>query len=204
MCKVMWIPKHSPWTTAKAKMPPVLVPATQSNISLIGRPASFSKAISIWIRTNPLIPPPSKHSKLFVLLTQKWQRMFASNSKWKQKLMRAIKKSSQHWWSKTRVFYYNKACFCLGTWFCGGHCWTTVPLFILLHNHKIIIKKTQNKPFVMITFISQSHTFWFQFFGRPLRCILGSWQRWQPLHAQGRQILPASQREMRRHLPNLK
>lgn len=48
-------------------MPPVLVPATQSKSSLVGRPASFSRAINIWINTRPLIPPPSRHSSLSIL-----------------------------------------------------------------------------------------------------------------------------------------
>lgn len=54
--------KSIPWTMARARIPPVLVPATQSKSSLVGLPASFSRAISIWIRTSPLIPPPSRHS----------------------------------------------------------------------------------------------------------------------------------------------
>lgn len=56
--------------TARARMPPVLVPATQSKSSRTGRPASFSNAISSWIRTKPLIPPPSRHSSLSVLQRQ--------------------------------------------------------------------------------------------------------------------------------------
>lgn len=58
---------HSPWIIARARMPPVLVPATQSKSSLVGRPASFSKAINIWINTRPLMPPPSRHRSLSIL-----------------------------------------------------------------------------------------------------------------------------------------
>lgn len=58
---------NTPWIIARARMPPVLVPATQSKSSLVGLPASFSRAISIWISTRPLIPPPSRHSRLSIL-----------------------------------------------------------------------------------------------------------------------------------------
>lgn len=59
--------KHTPWIIARARMPPVLVPATQSKSSLMGRPASFSRAMSIWISTRPFIPPPSRHRSLSIL-----------------------------------------------------------------------------------------------------------------------------------------
>ncbi len=58
---------HTPWIIARARMPPVLVPATQSKSSLVGRPASLSRAINIWINTKPLIPPPSRHRSLSIL-----------------------------------------------------------------------------------------------------------------------------------------
>lgn len=58
---------YTPWIIARAKMPPVLVPATQSKSSLVGRPASLSRAINIWINTRPLIPPPSRHRSRSIL-----------------------------------------------------------------------------------------------------------------------------------------
>lgn len=58
---------HIPWIIARARIPPVLVPAIQSKSSLIGWPASLSRAINIWINTRPLIPPPSRHRSLSIL-----------------------------------------------------------------------------------------------------------------------------------------
>lgn len=53
-----------PQDKAKAKIPPVLVPATQSKQWMIGLPTASSRAISIWMRTRPRMPPPSRHRSL--------------------------------------------------------------------------------------------------------------------------------------------
>lgn len=53
----------SPCTIAKAKIPPVLVPAIQSKISRMGRPAAFSIARRSWMSTRPRMPPPSRHRR---------------------------------------------------------------------------------------------------------------------------------------------
>ena len=53
--------ENRPWTIARAKIPPVLVPPIQSKLFLIGWPVTRSMAKSSWIRTKPRIPPPSRH-----------------------------------------------------------------------------------------------------------------------------------------------
>ncbi len=67
---------YLPCTMARASIPPVLVPATQSKQFLMGCPTAFSRANSIWISTKPRMPPPSKHntynniSKLFTMISR--------------------------------------------------------------------------------------------------------------------------------------
>ena len=51
-----------PFASASAKMPPVLVPTIQSNISVIFFPDNFSILSRSMSVTSPLMPPPSKHS----------------------------------------------------------------------------------------------------------------------------------------------
>ena len=50
---------NSPWATASASIPPVLVPPIQSNNFTIGCFVNSSKANSSWMRISPLMPPPS-------------------------------------------------------------------------------------------------------------------------------------------------
>lgn len=65
----------SPCRMARARMPPVLVPATQSNRSLVATPEAFSMAMRSWMMMRPFTPPPSRHSRWsWLKWKQQWER----------------------------------------------------------------------------------------------------------------------------------